>query len=485
MVDDKEGQPTVLGVGPEPDPGIARTLAPSDPDPSKPARTRRETSIPTLDAHLRYTLGETIGRGGQGEVVLARDQQIGREVAVKRIRAAEPSAETLARFVREARVQGRLEHPAVVPVHDLAVDRDGRPFFVMKRLSGTPMSELIVAMREGREDAVATRRRMLRAFADVCLAVELAHTQGIIHRDLKPANVMLGDFGEVYVLDWGVARAVADPDEPAIASAGDGLALDTGETRAGTILGTPAYMAPEQLAGEPAGPAADVYALGCVLFEIVAGEGLFKGPRSIASQPNPRPSSRRPDAPPELDAICERALALDPAARYPSARALHVAVQAFLDGDRDVAVRKELALGHVDEARAALANTRDELGRRKAIRAAGRALALDPDADRRRRHHHHADARAPADDPRRGRGAHEPRRHRERARGGGSPRSRSSVTSSVLAAARVDRHRRHALRRRVHDRRDDLLRERVPAVAPPRPPGRPDLLWNAACSTPC
>src|SRR5262249_27012839 len=148
------------------------------------------------------------------EVVLARDEHIGRDVAVKRIRSADPSPEQLARFLREARVQGGLEHPAVVPVHDLAVDRDGRPFFVMKRRTGTTLLELLRRLRAGREDEDAARRRMLRAFVDVCLAVEFAHSRGIVHRDLKPANIMLGDFGEVYVLDWGVARVLDAPEAP-------------------------------------------------------------------------------------------------------------------------------------------------------------------------------------------------------------------------------------------------------------------------------
>src|SRR5262249_28316165 len=155
----------------------------------------------------------------------------------------------LARFLREARVQGGLEHPAVVPVHDLAVDGDGRPFFVMKRLSGTTLLELLRRLRSGSEDEAAARRRMLRAFVEVCLAMEFAHIRGIVHRDLKPANIMLGDFGEVYVLDWGVARVLDARDDEAPGERGSpwltsGLELSSGQTRTGALLGTPAYMAP-------------------------------------------------------------------------------------------------------------------------------------------------------------------------------------------------------------------------------------------------
>jgi hypothetical protein len=355
---------------------------------SPAARQRADTRGPLIGEHARYRLGEVLGEGGMGEVLLAHDEHIGREVAVKRIRAIEPSAEELSRFVREACVQGRLEHPAVVPVHDLAVDRDGRPFFVMKRLTGTTMQELLGKLRSGDDvDQAGTRRRLLRAFADVCLAVEFAHSRGIVHRDLKPANIMLGDFGEVYVLDWGVARAMTEAAERGTDSVSRPLAadlrLDTGDTLVGTVLGTPAYMAPEQLAGDRAGPTADVYALGCILYEIVAGVALHAQGRSAGDlyrAVTARPSQRRGDAPPELDAICERATQVEPEARFASARALGDAVQAFLDGDRDVAARTALARLHIAEARAALAEGEHEEHRRTAMRAAGRALALDPTA---------------------------------------------------------------------------------------------------------
>ena len=352
-----------------------------------PSARHRSDTRPLPTPEVRYRFGEVLGEGGMGEVLLAHDEHIGREVAVKRIRSTAPSAEELSRFLREARVQGRLEHPAVVPVHDLAVDRDGRPFFVMKRLTGTTMQELLADLRTGSEaDAAAARRRLLRAFADVCLALEFTHSHGIIHRDLKPANIMLGDFGEVYVLDWGVARAVteaADAGGPPPAPLAADLKLDTGDTLVGTVLGTPGYMAPEQLVGDRVGPAADIYALGCILYEIVAGVALHAHGRSVAAplaQPVARPSAQRPDAPPELDAICERATRVDPEERFGSARALGSAVQAFLDGDRDVAARVALARQHIAEARAALADGDDEDHRRTAMRAAGRALALDPTA---------------------------------------------------------------------------------------------------------
>ncbi|HEY4176376.1 MAG TPA: serine/threonine-protein kinase [Kofleriaceae bacterium] len=334
----------------------------------------------------RYTLGALLGQGGMGEVVLAVDEQIGREVAIKRIRSERPSPEELSRFVREARVQGRLQHPAVVPVHDLAYDGNGKPYFVMKRLSGTTMTELLEELRRMTDpgEEAALRRRLMRAFVDVCLAIELAHTQGIVHRDIKPANIMLGDFGEVYILDWGVARALGEADEVVVdsgAKAAVGLELDSGETRHGTVLGTPAYMAPEQMTGDRAGPSADLYALGCILYEIASGQLLHDKRRSVTQLLRPldaRPSRARAESPPELDAICVRATKLDPVERFASARAVGEAVQAFLDGDRDVAVRRELAAHHVTTARAALEAGTEGTARQTAIMAAGRALALDP-----------------------------------------------------------------------------------------------------------
>src|SRR5688572_14723008 len=136
------------------------------------------------DIPARYIVGKELGAGGMGEVLLARDQQIERDVAIKRMRVtATPAA--VARFVREAKIQGRLDHPAIVPVHELATDPEGRPFFVMKRLTGTTLADLLVS------PTPPSRQKLLRAFADVCLAIEFAHARGVIHRDLKPANIML------------------------------------------------------------------------------------------------------------------------------------------------------------------------------------------------------------------------------------------------------------------------------------------------------
>jgi serine/threonine-protein kinase len=349
----------------------------------------------------RYRLGAAIGRGGMGEVLSATDEQIGRQVAVKRLRATAPEPITLTRFLREARIQGRLEHPAVVPVHELSRDEAGRPFFVMKQLAGVTLADVLARLAAGDADAARLypRQRLLRAFTEVCLAIEFAHTRGVVHRDVKPWNIVLGDFGEVYLLDWGVARVVGDApgrttfsdiDTADDRSGGSGSAVagDGTGTVAGVILGTPGYISPEQIRGDTdLDHRADVYALGCILFEMLALAPLHpRGAESLASAlgglAGARPSVRAParDVPPELDLICVRATALDRADRYATARELGDAVQLFLDGDRDVGLRRDIAQTELAIARAALASGPGTLQRRAAIRAAARALALDPTA---------------------------------------------------------------------------------------------------------
>jgi serine/threonine protein kinase len=347
---------------------------------SSQASTHELTIVPTVGVAQfvalpdpGYQLGDVIGRGGMGEVLVAQDLRIGREVAVKRIRGR-PSPDAIDRFLREARIQARLDHPAIVPVYELATDAEGVPFFTMKRLTGVTLAERLASER-------TKIQPLLRAFADVCLAIELAHSRGVVHRDLKPSNIMLGDFGEVYVLDWGVARVIADTTRstrPITAQP------EEDNTTAGAILGTPGYMAPEQVRGQDAGPPADVYALGSILFELLSGEPLHpRGESALAATlmtPQVAPTARVAERTiaPELDLACFDALADDPAAR-PSARELATRIEAYLDGDRDTEHRRELAKKQLAAAREALASDSDT-GRATAMRRAGRALALDPDS---------------------------------------------------------------------------------------------------------
>jgi hypothetical protein len=318
-----------------------------------------------------YLFGELIGRGGIGEVVAAHDLRIGRDVAIKRLRSSTPAHNDVQRFMREARIQARLDHPAIPPVHEVGTSPDGRPYFAMKRLAGVTLRELLANPRPDRQ-------RLLRAFVDVCHAIEFAHSRGVVHRDLKPSNIMLGEYGEIYVLDWGLARVVGEAVAELVTDDIDSLELRTGD-----VLGTPGYMAPEQLQKlADAGRPADIYALGAVLFEILAGEPLHpRGPTAmqstVAGEAITSPAKRRAERaiPPELDALCMGMLQMDPTTR-PTARRVAERLQAYLDGDRDLARRSEIAKGLVWSAHAAL-----EEGRRAdAMRAAGRALALDPES---------------------------------------------------------------------------------------------------------
>ncbi|HTR55151.1 MAG TPA: serine/threonine-protein kinase [Kofleriaceae bacterium] len=385
MPDDSPRRTRLYGaIDPTDLPDLPTSIGPMPTLPDTDSDSRAPT-ISTGDVLERYQIVDVLGRGGMGEVLSARDDQIGRAVAIKRLRVADPTPDVLARFLREARIQGGLEHPAVVPVHELSNDATGQPFFVMKQLAGTTLADVIPRLAANEPAAVEqfTLQRLLRAFAEVCLAIEFAHTRGVVHRDLKPANIMLGDFGEVYVLDWGVARVSGERTERASFATID--SVEGMQTLAGAILGTPGYISPEQVRGDTdLDGRADVYALGCILFEILALQPLHpRGQAALASALVPidaRASKRAPEReiPPELDAICVRATQLERDARFPTARALHDAVQHYLDGNRDIAMRRDLARADLAAARAALMRGDGAIQRREALRAAGRALALDP-----------------------------------------------------------------------------------------------------------
>jgi serine/threonine protein kinase len=360
---------------------------------------------------LRYEMRAKLGEGGMGEVHLCRDRRIGREVALKVIRSEHGARVDLRkRFLREVRVQGQLEHPSVVPVYDLGRDPDRKSYFTMKRVRGQTMEQILSALRRGEPEALRqhTRFKLLTAFGTACLAVHFAHTRGVLHRDLKPGNVMLGDFGEVYVLDWGLAKVTggteaSDADaDPSSGSLGDsaprteGLA---GLTATGVLMGTPGFMAPEQIRKEfgAMGPGVDIYALGAILFEILSIEPLHgKGSpdelmtstlKGVDVEAAIRRAER--DVPPELVAIVARATALNPENRYATAREMQEALERFMNGDRDLERRRELAREHAaaayDAAMRALEGEHtpgqsqralSEMSR--AMREVSRAIALDP-----------------------------------------------------------------------------------------------------------
>ena len=341
-----------------------------------------------LEGDARYADVGHLGAGGMGEVRLTNDRRLDREVALKRMNPKLDHPSYVERFLREVRVQGQLEHPAVVPVYDIGLTTDGMPYFTMKRVRGQTLLEVISLLKAGEPVAVEqfTRWRLLAAFNTVCLAIDSAHSRGVLHRDLKPGNIMLGDFGEVHVIDWGLAkvRGLGEVDSQGTAdTAPPILEQDAGHhTEAGSAMGTPGYMSPEQADGaiDELDERTDVYSLGVILHEVLFLEPVHGATtpveRLISTKQRLLPDSSRSDVPPELDSIWRKACAANPADRYSSAGAIAIAIERFLEGERDEVRRRALAEAQLDIAERAL--TESESGRRQALQALGRALALDP-----------------------------------------------------------------------------------------------------------
>ncbi len=366
---------------------------PTQPDPRRAVGAALERPLDSGPGNARYEPIELLGQGGMGEVRRSFDAKIGREIAVKTMLPTSPRAmaQARARFLREARVQALLEHPAIVPVYDIGDGPGGLAYFTMKRIRGQTLAELIEAARLERSRSRGPRtglRRWLVHFVTVCLAIDYAHEHGVVHRDLKPDNVMLGPHGEVYVLDWGVAKIVGAgaPQERESAE------VDTA-TRPGEMVGTPGYMPPEQVLGhhQLVDARSDVYALGAMLYELVTLEPLHPGPlaKIMEATLSPGASPKPPeDAPLELVAIALGAARFRMEDRAPSARAIADAIERYLDGDRDEDARRRIAKGRAEEARRHASLALSEIGehaesrlasRAAAMREAGKALALEPD----------------------------------------------------------------------------------------------------------
>jgi serine/threonine-protein kinase len=303
----------------------------------------------------RYTLTSLHAKGGIGQVWLARDMGLDREVALKELRPERSGDHAvLRRFLQEARITGQLDHPGVVPVYELAQgeagSKGGQPYYTMRFIRGRTLSEAIAAYHRKQQLAQARPTELLaliQAFVGVCNTVAFAHSRGVIHRDLKGQNIVLGEFGEVVLLDWGLAKLLDDPGEPETpddsfdpAVTAPYLGEDSGSalTAAGQVMGTPAYMAPEQAEGrsDRIGRATDVYGLGAILYEILAGRPPFEGDsmpevlRRVREEPPVPPSRLNRAAPRALESISNKAMAKDPGARYASASELAADVQHWL-----------------------------------------------------------------------------------------------------------------------------------------------------------
>jgi tetratricopeptide (TPR) repeat protein/tRNA A-37 threonylcarbamoyl transferase component Bud32 len=334
------------------DPDVQHSLA-GPPTPEVPSPGSTTAHVP--EGRGRYTLKHLHAQGGIGQVWLAHDARLGRDVALKELRPERDGHPAVrARFLEEARVTGQLEHPGIVPVYELVRSGDGPPSYTMRMVRGRTLADAARdyhRRRQAGEAGPLELRSLLTAFTAVCQAVAYAHSRRVLHRDLKPANVVLGDYGEVVVLDWGLARLMGQEGEGADEAAGLlPVSLEPGsrdETAQGQVLGTPAYMAPEQAEGrvDLLGPATDTYGLGAVLYELLTGRAPFTGPtdeilRRVAREEPEPPRRLIPEVPKALEAVCLMALAKRPSDRYGTAGELAKDVERWLADEPVVAYRE-------------------------------------------------------------------------------------------------------------------------------------------------
>jgi tetratricopeptide (TPR) repeat protein/tRNA A-37 threonylcarbamoyl transferase component Bud32 len=357
-IEDEQVQASVASLPPAPSgvPGAAKDTGASADSVAWPG-----TAAPTAPTFVnsRFRRLREHARGGLGEVFVALDTDLNREVALKEIQdrfADHPDAR--ARFLREAEVTGKLEHPGVVPVYGLGIYPDGRPYYAMRFIRGESMHAAIQRFHQADADPRRDQgerslalRELLGRFVMVCNAVAYAHSRGVIHRDLKPANAMLGEYGETLVVDWGLARLLdqtageeTTAERPMQLGSGSGTAA----TQMGQVVGTAAYMPPEQAEGQldRVGTASDVFSLGGTLYTLLTGQAPYSGEDMLgqARRATVLPArQRKASVPVALDAVCSKAMARRPENRYPTARALAEEMQRWLADEPVQAYREPVA----------------------------------------------------------------------------------------------------------------------------------------------
>ncbi len=324
-----------------------------------PALTRSITVLPrvevtgqgariTTPTKPRYERVKSLGEGAFGEVALAQDNDIERRVAIKRIKASALDEDSILRFASEVQSVGRLEHPGIIPIHDVGIDEQGY-FFVMKYVDGETLESVIDKLRKGDPAYVSRYTMEARAqlILQLCRAVQFAHSRGFIHRDIKPANVMIGAYGEVVLMDWGLAKRISDTGAHDEMYARKPTGQDQFGTMLGYAIGTPAYMAPEQARGEHdrTDGRSDIYSLCAVFFELLTLRHYLT-PKSSAKElleavkteepPGPIAMHHRFQVAPELAWLVSKGLAKDPAERYQSVGELCARIQAALEGKNPV-----------------------------------------------------------------------------------------------------------------------------------------------------
>jgi serine/threonine protein kinase/formylglycine-generating enzyme required for sulfatase activity len=334
--------------------------------------------------HDKYLFRGELGRGGVSRVIDAIDTDFGREVAVKMMLPGQVTEGIVDRFLVEGQVAGRLPHPNIVPVFEIGVLKDGEidaPYFTMTKIKGRNLSQLLKSIERGDPEDLEryTRPRLLGMFQDVCNAVEFAHDHGVIHRDLKPANVMVGDYGEVFVVDWGLAKfkdqievPLHERPAPARTRTGD----STQVTVEGDVIGTPSYMPPEQADGRihEIDESSDIYSLGAILYQVLTfrppfeGATVFNVVKRVLEEPVVPPSQRAAEVreeiegplpapvPPELDEVVLRALSKRKEDRYKSAREFSNEIQRFLEGEKERRRDHQKAEGKIRTGRTLLGN---------------------------------------------------------------------------------------------------------------------------------